>query len=55
MGDWLTCSLCMGVREQETQVWALLLGAGMATAFVFFFPEAAIFMSIVLGLEPSSV
>ncbi len=43
--------LCMGFREQETQDWALPLGAGMDAMFVFFFPEAAIFMSIVLDRE----
>ena len=37
-----------GLREQETQDWASLLGSGMDAAFVFFFPEAAIFISIVL-------
>lgn len=41
----------MRFREQETQDWVLLLSAGMDAAFVFFFPEAAIFMSIVLDRE----
>lgn len=40
-----------GAGEQETQDWASFLDAGMDTAFVFFFPEAAIFMSIVLETE----
>lgn len=44
-----------GVREQETQLWAFLLHAGMDTAFVCFFPEPAIFVSIVLVLELPSV
>lgn len=54
-GSGWSSPLYTGVRGQETQLWAFLLHAGMDAAFVCFFPEAAIFVSIVLLVELPSV